>query len=313
MEIIFKKYVRQSICLLVVVVLVIMGCQWRRAVNVDQKKASHSTEVPTIAVFVHGTRLFPKFALQEQHFSASGMVKISDLDQSYKTMHMIANDLSCLAPKRFCYDLFYAFGWEGELNFDARRETAKVLYDVLNQLVDDYEKKNGVRPHLLLIAHSHGCNVVLSLAAVKVPNNRLTTDIILLACPVQDETKELIADPMFGKRYALCSQGDMVQIIDPQGLQRNHCKQIFSGRWFDRYPGVMQATIKISGRAILHIEFILERFMKRLPEILDILDGWYDKAKLTDGIQPLPFPTIDLRSSSLRVHTGNRRRRSKTA
>lgn len=274
----------------------------QKSVPIEQKGTEQQcAQVPTITVFVHGTRLFPKFAAQEQFYSANGMIKISDLDPSYKAIHMMASELTRLDPKRFCYDRFYTFGWEGELDFNARLETAKVLYKELNRIVDEYEKKHGVRPHLRLIAHSHGCNVVLNLATAKDKNNRLTMDIVLLACPVQDETKDLINDPIFNKRYALCSMGDLVQVIDPQGLQRDHCKQLFSSRWFPRYSGVIQAKVKIKGRAILHIEFILERFIKRLPEILDVMDMWYQNAKATDGIQPLPFPMIDLRDNSVRI------------
>ncbi len=302
-----NKYVRRSMYLFLGVILVIMGCSVRKPAKVEQKVQQPALEKPIIPVFVHGTRLFPKFAAQEQFYSASGMIKITDLDPSYKIMHMIATELSHRDPKRFCYDRFYSFGWKGELDFDARKETAKLLLDALNKLADDYEKKNGIRPQFLLIAHSHGCNVVLDLAAVKKQDTRLAIDIVLLACPVQDETKRLINDPLFNKRYALCSMGDFIQIIDPQGLQRDHCKQIFSGRWFARYPGVIQAKVKINGRAILHVEFILERFMKRLPEILDIMDKWYENAKSTDGIQPLPFPLIDLRADTVRI-VGKRNR-----
>jgi len=303
----FRKYFRRSIYLFLGIILIIMGCRLHRSVLCEQQASQHIiSEIPTITVFVHGTRLFPKFGLQEQFYSAHGMVKVSDLDPSYKAMHMIAADLSRLDPKRFCYDRFYAFGWEGELNFDARLATSKELYEALNTLVDDYEKKNGVRPHLRVIAHSHGCNVVLNLAAVKSQDNRLTMDIVLLACPVQEETKHFIDDPIFNKRYALCSKGDFIQVIDPQGIQRSQSSHLFSERWFPQYAGVIQAKVKIKGRAIMHIEFLLERFIKCLPEILDVMDMWFQNAKSTDGIQPLPFPLIDLRANTVRIGPRNR-------
>lgn len=298
------------LCVVALLALV-PGCGVRKPLTVEQKpiiqRESHSSHA--ITVFVHGTRLFPRVALQEQLFSAEGMIKISELDESYKTVHMIAHELSRLDPKRFCYENFYSFGWPGELSFDARRQTAQNLYLELQKLVDTYEKEHGVCPKLQLIAHSHGVNVVLLLAAAKTEQNQLSIDtLILLAGPVQEETKHLINDTMFCKKYVLSSMADLIQIIDPQGLQCSNTGHLFSERWFPCYPGVTQAKIKINGRAILHVEFLTQRFIRRLPEILDIMDSWYEIAKATSNqIQNQPFPLIDLRPKSIRVSSWRRR------
>lgn len=290
------------------VLAILPGCAKQKPVLAEKKIISEpiTKAQPTITVFVHGTRLFPKFALQEGFYSAPGMVKISELDRSYHVMHMIARELVRLDPERFSEEWMYAFGWHGKWSFRGRRQAAQDLYDALLVLVDKYEKQYGVKPAVRLITHSHGGNVALNLAAVKDPNNTLKIhELVILGCPVQAETKNFINDTIFIKKYVLSSLNDLIQIVDPQGLQRWRTDHFFSERWFPLYKGAVQTMVKINGVGLWHLEFIYQRFIKRLPEILDIMDVWHEEADTeNDGLQQMPFPIIDLCSESVRVIHG---------
>jgi len=55
-------------------------------------------------------------------------------------------------------------------------------------------------PKVTLISHSHGGNVALNLAAIAEKESPLSIErLILLACPVQQETAALVDAPMFKK------------------------------------------------------------------------------------------------------------------
>lgn len=290
----------------VALMLIVAGCRRKDSTNQKAPTIANSASLhdrPMLTIFIHGTRLFPKFSLQEAYYSPLGMVNIDDLDASYTNMHRIANILINRDPQRFSHEMFYLFGWSGDLDFDARKEAADDLYHAVKKLVATYQLKHGKTPRIRIITHSHGGNVALNLASVRDANDASfqIDELILLACPVQDETQHLINDPIFGKRYALFSKGDLLQRIDPQGLYRGcNATRLFSGRCFPQCPGVVQAKIKSYARPILHIEFLLQPFMRHLSAILDLMDDWYEQ--MHDGLQSgVKLPIISLRSKELRV------------
>ena len=79
-------------------------------------------EYQEITVFVHGTRIFPKFYYQELFYSPEGLNKLSDIDKSFH-LHTMAKVLSDADPKRFSIDTFYAFWWKCKLDFDERKQS----------------------------------------------------------------------------------------------------------------------------------------------------------------------------------------------
>jgi len=62
-------------------------------------------------------------------------------------------------------DYFYTFGWSGLLSQNSRRFEAIRFYNALSQELEKFHR-NGIYPKIRLIAHSHGGNLGLNLAAV---------------------------------------------------------------------------------------------------------------------------------------------------
>jgi len=133
-----------------------------------------------------------------------------------------------------------------------------------------------------MITHSHGGNVALYMAKIKKEfTTPITIDeLILLACPVQQKTVNLIKDDLFKQIYSLYSKADLIQVLDPQGIYAIKSKlqgkksinkrktPLFSKRRFPVQDNLKQAKIRINGRAISHLDFILKTFLRHLSEIL---------------------------------------------
>lgn len=232
--------------------------------------------MPTITVWIHGTRVLPDFTCRNFFYTPPTFTHIEDIEPKYQ-IRKIADRLIMRDPKRFNHDHFYIFGWSGKASFTARKEEAKNLYDELIKLAESYNKKYGVKPKVRIITHSHGGNLALNLAAIKEKNPPFSIgELILLACPVQEATKNYIADPLFERCYSLFSKVDILQVIDPQGLYKSQGglarKPLFSKRIFPGHSKLSQAQIRMHGRSIWHIEFIFRRFISNLPSILDAID-----------------------------------------
>ncbi len=63
-------------------------------------------------------------------------------------------------------ELFYTFGWSGLISQHSRRYEAIRLYNALTEELTRLKEK-GIFPRIRLIAHSHGGNLCLNLAAVQ--------------------------------------------------------------------------------------------------------------------------------------------------
>lgn len=247
---------------------------------------------PMITVFVHGTRIFPKFYLQELYYSPDGLWAVKDVEKR-SHMHTIARTLSEKDPSRFNYDLFYAFGWNGNLNFDERKKEALRLYTSLVELVNLYEREHGFRPRLRLITHSHGGNVALYLPvwAEGQASKLFIDELILLAVPVQEETKNFVESPIFGRVWSFSSNFDIIQRIDPQGLHNGIGQSpFFSQRYFKPVQNLTQARVVLNGRSIFHIEFFLKKFLSSLPDLMNALDSWTMEGQ--DAWQCVPSVTV---------------------
>src|SRR5262249_19127675 len=146
----------------------------------------------------------------------------------------------------------------------------------------DYQKKYKCEPKIRIIAHSHGGNVALLLEKAKDPADTTfsISELILLATPVQHETKKYAHAPLFEKIYSLYSHLDSLQIIDPQGLQTHHGAPLFSERRFENHDKICQCAIKMGGRYLMHVEFIKGKFICNLPFVLNALDIWQREIKL---------------------------------
>ena len=185
-------------------------------------------KTPTITVWIHGTKgrefLMNSLSKFTQSMEDSllgykqGLHKITSLKKK-QNHYLLAKELSDSCPQQFSWDHFYIFGWSGRLNHSERQNGAKQLYHALKKLVLFYQKEYSTNPQITLITHSHGGNVALNMATMVDKECSLVIDrLILLACPVQNYTVDLVKAPLFKKIYSIHSHTDMLQILDPQGL-----------------------------------------------------------------------------------------------
>lgn len=231
---------------------------------------------PPITIWVHGSKLTPTFAFNNFFYRMQGMHSALDYDIKYHK-RTTAELLCQISPDQYALDQFYFFGWNGKLCFNERKNAAKELYATMLKLIDTYKAEYKQKPKIRIITHSHGGNVVLNLAKVQNPQRPLIVDeLIMLCCPVQEKTKRLIEADCFGKVYAFYSSTDIYQIIDPQGLyKKGKAKKMFSERTFDHHDTLRQTCVELNGRSLMHIDFLLTRFLKHLPALCQEIDHFY--------------------------------------
>lgn len=233
-----------------------------------------SLQTPPVTIWVHGTRLLPKGVLPTFFYSKPGLHHYQEIDPKYY-QHKIAQTLINADPINYPEQEFYLFGWSGKLSFDQRKEAAAMLYHDLKELQTTYKKRYGQEPYIRIISHSHGGNVILLLEEVKdADDNLVINEVIFLAVPVQTPTMEYVCAPIFKKIYSLYSLLDVLQIIDPQGLQQEKKSPLFSKRAFECQEKIEQVAIKMNERSIMHIEFIKPQFLSVLPSIITEIDQW---------------------------------------
>ena len=245
-------------------------------------------EPPKVTVFVHGTDLIPKTLikpLERLIRHKPGMFALKESKLQYKYAKYL-NSLCKHNPETFPKKDAHLFCWSGKLSHKARVKAAQDLHKELNTLSLKYKK----RIHLSVVTHSHGGNVVLNLARIKEKREYTINKLVLLAVPVQEETKHCVTAECFKSTtiYSAYSTGDMVQILDPQGLKhhtreyrRIFCKSatkkrkktkkkkipLFSQRTFC-HKHVHHIKVKNGKRSIAHIEFLLPPFTKMLTTLL---------------------------------------------
>ncbi len=229
-----------------------------------------------------------------------GMHSALDYDTKYRK-RSIAELLCQISPDQYALDQFYFFGWNGKLCFNERKNAAKELYKAILELIDTYETQYGQKPKIRIITHSHGGNVVLNLAKAQDPQHPLIIEeLIILGCPVQEKTKHLVEADCFPKVYAFYSSTDIFQIIDPQGLyKKGKTKKTFSGRTFDHHDTLRQACVKLNGRSLMHIDFLLTSFLKHLPALCQEIDHFY---RILIPSQITYEKSLDIRSKDDQVY-----------
>ncbi len=242
-----------------------------------------------ITIFVHGThtatmnRIFKPFIGVPNR-----IVKVSSLSNRHY-MCNIANVLSHTGSE-FPWQDFYAYGWSGILCPKEREMAAENLYSEIKKLILEY-KKQSLDPKITIVTHSHGGNVALNLAKFKEVDSFLIDRLILLAVPVQKMTSKFVEDSLFNKIYSFSSSLDLLQVGDPQALYSaskiddKKCP-FFSKRFFKPTKNLRQVKVKINNRAIFHVEFVMERFIKFIPDLIkqmDLLDESLYLVKLANG------------------------------
>lgn len=143
---------------------------------------------------------------------------------SLDTKHLCSNNTSRLYEK-VCDTVipdskstlkFYTFTWSGALNAKKRLAATGILYPALLQEKQRLEKETGLPVKINLLAHSHGCNIVLRLAQLeeKQKKNLYIDKAVFLGGPVHSGTEKYIQSKIFGNKYVLYSTGDSVQVLD---------------------------------------------------------------------------------------------------
>lgn len=239
---------------------------------------------PPITVWVHGTR-FIRRPMFDSFFEGTPRLRLAKHAPSEYYMRTLARTISETDPHRFPLRTFYLFGWSGKLRAIAREEAAQHLYHNLKALAAAYKKRYDADPAIRIITHSHGGTVALNIAKVQSSPSFRIKELILLACPVQKNTRQYIADPLFENVSALCSSLDVVQLLAPQIIsnvyrtRKGHLRSKmewppFSNRCFPGNPKLTQMKIKMNGRALFHHEFNSKAFVKVLPRILATMHSW---------------------------------------
>ena len=78
--------------------------------------------------------------------------------------------------------------------------------------------------------------------------------------------------PLFEKIYSLYSMLDILQVIDPQGLNKKKKKApLFSERFLPRHEKIEQVAIKFNDRSLMHIEFVKLDFVSNFRIFYAIL------------------------------------------
>ncbi|MBT3456370.1 hypothetical protein HN446_04875 [bacterium] len=242
----------------------------------------------TITVFIHGTTpleyLIFKPEFIKNFFSCpQGLVKATEINDNLHFKEVVST-LSKADSKHFPIENFYLFGWNGKLSFIERKQAAEKFKAELESLISSYDPETKVN----LITHSHGGNIVLNMADCKKLNIKIDK-LIMLACPVQEKTSHLINSDTFKTVYAIHSHADIIQVIDPQGIKElsemindgisnitlkkiPKPQMFFSHRHFKPSEKLRQIEVSFPRRRLTHLDFLLTRFLKQLPELIQNID-----------------------------------------
>lgn len=254
-----------------------------------KKQLRATEERPVFTVWIHGTKFMRSDTYKRVFNGIPDIKHVKEFPAAHKVqfhMQLLYRD----APELFDYNAMYLFGWSGRLSNHERYWAAVILYQKLAALSQTYQKKFGVLPRIRLVTHSHGGNVALNLARVhKIRKDSFDIDtLVLLACPVQHETKELAKSGFFKRIYAFYSSLDMVQVLAPEFMYRMRDSEgsivgsclrwiPFSNRCFDAVTPVRQAWIKINGHGIMHSAFTTSKFLRTLPTLMKAVDEIYEE------------------------------------
>lgn len=145
--------------------------------------------------------------------NTKGLDKISNCDDSHYTFKYVLSVLhdkfeTLLKTKNIEY---YSFNWNGCLSNELRKKESKFFYKELNIL-----KKKKPNKKIIIIAFSHGGNIVLDMAKIAKRSNYpfIIDQLILLATPI-GKTSELNTQSIFFPRIInFYSIKDFYQISD---------------------------------------------------------------------------------------------------
>jgi hypothetical protein len=157
---------------------------------------------------------------------------------------------------------FYTFGWSGRLSHKYRLKAANDLFDLLSRERRRLAEQTGMPVKIHLLAHSHGCNVVLNLARVakRRKQNFVVDRAVLFGCPVQSETESFISSPVFRRIYSVFSKGDHIQRLDFVSTKDHKSRRVFGSdknRPIKLPDNFIQLNVKLGRCCPFHYELWL--------------------------------------------------------
>lgn len=227
---------------------------------------------PRLTVWVHGTtiRAIVPIKIAGFHFESKLMALEELRSGSYAYQRVLALNQS--DSMMFPLNSFYLFRWNGMLNQHERLAAAQKLYQDLSEKIKQLKQQTGLDPIVTIIAHSHGGNIVLNLAALNSKNQSkiVIHNLILLACPVQDSTADWINHETFEKAYIFYSSADWIQRLALQNGRR------LADRKFDKIANTNDKLVHVKtswkNYRLWHNDFKGLAFVAKLPGSLKMID-----------------------------------------
>ncbi len=155
----------------------IKGTRYKKLIGKMRKNPHFYTHQPILQKGL--VKIKPSFELsasKNNKYAAYPIIK------AYET---ILQEISPAKEQNF----FYTFGWSGLMSQNQRRKEAIRFYNALNDEISKYSQM-GINPKIRIIAHSHGGNLALNLAAVKTCLNNLENKSELEVIAINDDEKE---------------------------------------------------------------------------------------------------------------------------
>ncbi len=213
----------------------------------------------TINVWIHGT--YPalnmlthkKSPFRTWVYAPFGLSLAKDLPENYY-FNQLAHNCSALNTTEYNLDHFYLFGWySSNMRPGRRKHEGKKLQQDLDVLLQEYRTKYD-KIKLRLIGVSHGGNVVLNCIHHMPEYNNIQIEVVLLATPIQESTREYVNNAPVHKIYSFYSNYDWMQRIDAQKFHHDAPKKcpFWSSRTFKDSDRVVQVRLKINNKYIGH-------------------------------------------------------------
>lgn len=228
-----------------------------------------------VTIYVHGTttafglKLLSKFC-KDVAFGQPGIHHIDELPAE-SLLRQDALILQNADSLRFDVQHYYTFGWSGKLSFKAREKDGLFLYQEIQKLLMNYQKKYGFYPKLRILTFSHGGNVALNMVQ-HLPffnNQKVHLELVIVACPVQKVTQSLIEHECVDKSYVISSSRDLLQVVDCYSYGK---KINIPCRFFPTTKqNCHQIKVSINDRGLGHID-LMRSFMVHLPDVLHFAD-----------------------------------------
>ncbi len=231
-----------------------------------------------VTVWVHGT--YPALKVlrakwcpvKPKIYVEEGLSLAKNLPHNYYFCRLVES-LHDLNPELYNLNHIYTYGWHSSnVSPKQRIKEGKKLYEAIENLLLDYKKKyDDIR--LRIVGFSHGGNVILNMIT-HLPFKKITVpiEVVLLATPVQESTREFINNPHIHKAYSVYSKGDWLQRIDIQRFHYNCPKgaPFLSSRVFKDTDKIKQICLTINGKKIGHARY--RSILKYLPDMMLQID-----------------------------------------